>query len=303
MQKFIFYIISGWVGFSLLYAHASGLDSSAALLKVIQQSSQFTPAGYCLNSSQQGDLIPIPAGEFQIIGQALETSVEIDPQWIRQQFKLKSRSSPSEIKGLDLLSRSNQKAIEHRISFSSLEKPTVFAGGEVKNYAIPSEVASSQFLSSLFKRVIASTESWNQTQLNRWDLFHAHMVYHSSLRDLFIVFHAKEYPYGNPSMCQSCSIFRLFQFLDELPPSFVQSIPPHPSYSRRNYIWSFRRNILCGVDTTQMPFSVLALDWGDSSTLDENKVSDLGSQGKIMNINNFEAEGVPLFYDFFSPHA
>lgn len=263
------------------------------LVNALRQSTEMTASGFCkeLPSSIK------PPEEIQSILQLPLLPDPFKPDLMRSRITALLRPLTEGTQGIDQTSKIYQEALKRSLSFSQLEKPTWFAGGSHKNYRIPQDQSLDSFFRSLFLLIPEQSLSWNPTQLSRADLFHAHLVVHRELKDLLLIFHAKEYPRDHPSLCSGCLMQKLFQtFALELPRT-IQSIPPTESYLRRNFLISLTRRRLCGVNTQTPLFLKLAQDDGDGSTLDPLKVTDLDQEGLILDLHFFANEGTPLFID------
>ena len=268
-------------------------DSNTPLLNALRQSSDMTSFGFC---KELPTSIETPE-ELQSILTLLSPSNSVKPDILRARITALMSPLREGTQSIDQASRIYQEAKKRSLDFSKLEKPTWFAGGNEKNYRIPKNEPLETFLKRLFFLIPEQSLLWNPTQLSRADLFHAHLIYHRDLRDLILVFHAKEYPRDHPSLCSGCWMKKLFQtFALQLPRS-IQSSPPTESYLRRNFLISLARKKLCGVNTQAPLFLKLAQDDGDGSTLDPLKLTDLDQEGLLMDIHFFAHEGAPLFID------
>ena len=264
-----------------------------ALSEALKQSSEPKSSGFC---KELPSILKIPE-ELQLILKLIAQPGSPETSLIRSQILALTTPLLEGPLSLDLSSQIFQEAKKKNLTFSKLEKPSWFAGGDAQNYRIPKTQDLEAFFSNLFLLIPKYSEPWNPTQLSRADLFHAHLIAHQRLKDLILIFHAKEYPRDHPSLCPSCLMRGLFDTFALHLPTSIQSHPPSELYVRRNYLISLRQKKLCGLNTTQDPFLKLAQDDGDGSTLDPVKSSDLKESGQIMNLHFFPGEGVPLFID------
>lgn len=266
---------------------------TTALQMVLDQSSSTENSGFC-NS------LPAALRTPDEITSVLEQISQADPpspEKVRNLIIQQTEPLAQGTQDIDLPSPIYLMTQELGVSFSNLEKPSWFSGGNEKNYRLPKTASFGNYFKDLFIKVTETAIPWNPTVLSRSDLFHGHLIYHSTLKDLIIVFHAKEYPRENPSLCSGCSMRKLFDLFSlHLSPQ-IKTQPATDSYLRRNFIISLRQRKLCGANTRIRGFAPLAQSQGDGSTLDSVKASDLGKLGEIMNINFFASEGAPLFFD------
>jgi|GEM_PF-1044795 hypothetical protein len=270
---------------------------TTALQMVLDQSSAMENSGFCTS---------LPAGVVtpDELTSVLEQISQVEPPPPEEVRNLIIQQTKPLIHGtqdIDLPSPIYLMTQELGVSFSNLEKPSWFSGGNDKNYRVPKNKGVGTYFEELFIKITESAIPWNPTVLSRSDLFHGHLIYHRKLKDLLIVFHAKEYPRENPSLGSGFSMRRLFDLFNLHLSAQVKTQPPTDSYLRRNFLISLRQRKLCGVNTRNRAFAPLAQNQGDGSTLDSVKASDLGKLGEIMNINFFASEGSPLFFDILKP--
>ena len=264
-----------------------------ALRTILDQPNRIENAGFC--KTMPAELRP-PAELITVLEQ-INLAEPPAPDQVRSLI-IKNTETPAHgTQEIDLHSPIYLMAQESGLRFSNLERPSWFSGGNDKNYRLPKSDSFGNYFKTLFSKITEAAIPWNPTVLSRSDLFHGHMIYHRGLKDLLIVFHAKEYPRENPSLCAGCSMRKLFDFFGLHLPAQIKTQPASDSYLRRNFVISLGQGKLCGANTRVRAFAALAQGQGDGSTLDAAKASDLGKAGEIMNINFFASEDVPIFFD------
>jgi beta-xylosidase len=244
--------------------------------------------------------VPELPESLQVLRVILSKVDKIDPAFIRKYLAQATHPVQDVHRELDELSSyylATQKLDDPAV-FAHQEQPSRFSGASARNVRVLKDPVVQSYLENLFQTIVDVSKDWNVTQLNRSDLFHAHMIYNQNRKDLLLVFHAKEYLNGEPSIEPGLPRRKLLEFFHEMPAEDLTVTSSIPGVTRRNFVWSLSENKIYGVDTTQSSNISFAAGEESSTTLEANKLSDLGSDGEIANLNYFPKEGVPLFLDF-----
>ncbi len=180
--------------------------------------------------------------------------------------------------------------------FSGQERLSKYSGANANNIRFPKNVNTSNFFSELFHEIVFKTSQWNTIQLSRTDLFHAHIIVNHKENDIFLIFHAKEYP--NDLIQFNPAQTALLKFLDETLDPSISIENPTKEFTRRNFVASLKRKKICGIDTSSATFSFLRDPSMDESTLNQAFFSENGSKGELAIVHYYPREGAPLFFDF-----
>lgn len=180
--------------------------------------------------------------------------------------------------------------------FQGQESLIKYSGADEKNLRFLKTDETRIFFEKLFKFIPDAFFDWNPVRFSRADLFHAHLIYNATERDLFLVFHAREYP--DDLLAFSPSRFKLLDYFNEQLPAHLSTKNPTREFTRRNFVWSLQRNRMCAVDTTEETYKSLRDPDSDPSTLNQLALSDFGEKGEMAIVNYFPKERAPLFFDF-----
>lgn len=150
---------------------------------------------------------------------------------------------------------------------------------------------STQAIASHFKIIFEKIASIYNSELEfmsmvlcRNNLFHGHVLYNETLKDIFIVFHAFEYPCDLEPQ-KSSQAKEIEPGIDEYDSEAIAA------FAWRNAIYSVNNNCVYIPDISQEPYcSQLRRGPAEYCTLDETKVGT-----RLFDINYFPEENLPSF--------
>ena len=207
-----------------------------------------------------------------------------------------------------LLFAPNKRSFLHSISEdkTALFHPEIISWGSSRPVAFFFKNNVESYLTHLFYKILHySEEKGLSITLNTTDLFHAHLVFFE--KDLLLVFHAQEYPFdlNDTSFKAMIATKHKKDLLKGKKFSYKT-----PSFKKRNFIWSLKKNALFNVDTSGA-FQDLIFPKGWKNNFNRvypqgptfhqlaimgNTVQDNLLGETLGSLNFFPKLGVPLFW-------